>query len=145
MSNFSNYLWQILLAIYIISPIDAVPHFIDDLIASGVLFYLIYKNSKRKKHYQQSYSNSYSHNQSQYNKSTTHEAGNYMTLDKAYELLDVKPNASLEDINKSYKERMSKSHPDKVSHLGKELQDKASEITLKLNTAVDMIRKSRGN
>ncbi len=46
MSNFLSKLWPVLLAIYIISPFDAHPLFLDDLIAAGALFYMIYKNCK---------------------------------------------------------------------------------------------------
>jgi uncharacterized membrane protein YkvA (DUF1232 family) len=53
MSNIANYIWLILLAIYIISPIDAHPFLFDDLIAAVVMLYMLHKNSKRKKQYQQ--------------------------------------------------------------------------------------------
>jgi hypothetical protein len=143
MSNFFYYLWLILLALYIISPLDAHPLLLDDLIASGILFYLIYRNSKRKKHYRQYNSHSYSHNQSRYNKSTSHQTVGPLTIDKAYELLGVSPSSSLKDINKSYKEKMSKSHPDKVSHLSKELQEKAKELALQLNEALNIIKRHK--
>ena len=55
MSNVLNYLWQILLIIYIISPFDAHPLFLDDLIAAGFLIYTIYKKAKQNK--QQQYYN----------------------------------------------------------------------------------------
>ena len=42
---------------------------------------------------------------------------------------------------KAYKDKMTKSHPDKVSHLSKALQDKAQELTLELNAAYDLIKK----
>ncbi len=58
-------------------------------------------------------------------------------------MLGVDPNASWEEINKAYKEKISKSHPDKVSHLSEELQEKARELTLKLNQALDIIKRSR--
>ncbi|HDH53225.1 MAG TPA: hypothetical protein ENH24_01925, partial [Nitrospirae bacterium] len=62
MTGFLNYFWIILLAIYIISPFDAYPLFLDDLVAAGVLFYLLYRNAKKKK--QQQYYNHYSQSQS---------------------------------------------------------------------------------
>ena len=144
MTGILNYLWLILIAVYIISPFDAHPLFMDDLIAAGVLFYLLYKNAKQKKQRQQYnnyYSRSQSSNQSQQNK--TAESTGPITLDEAYRLLGVNPGASLDEISKSYRERMSKSHPDKVSHLSEELQEKAEELTLKLNEAFDLIKKHK--
>lgn len=142
MTGILNYLWLILLAVYIISPFDAHPLFMDDLIAAGVLFYLLYKNAKHKKQRQQYYdyyNRSQSANQSQQNQ--TAESGGPVTLDEAYRLLGVRRGASLDEINKSYREKMSKSHPDKVSHLSEELQEKAEELTRRLNEAFDLIKK----
>jgi hypothetical protein len=144
MTNFLKYLWPILLAVYIISPFDAHPLFLDDLIASGVLFYILYKNAKQRKQ-QQQYYNYY--RQSQSSSQSQQEAGTGprgpLTLDEAYRLLGVSPDASLDKINKVYREKMSKSHPDKVSHLSEELQEKAKELTLKLNEALDLIKKQK--
>ncbi len=142
MTNLLNYLWLILLIIYILSPFDAHPLFLDDLIASGILFYLIYKNVKQRKQQQQYYNYTYSQSQSshQSQQDKTTEFRGPLTLDDAYRLLGVSPDASWEEINKAYKEKMSKSHPDKVSHLSEELQEKAKELTLKLNEALDLIK-----
>ncbi len=137
MSNLIYYFWLILLIIYIISPFDIHPLFLDDLIAAGVLFYLLYKNAKQKKQ-RESY---YSQNQSQENKKT--ESEGHFSLGGAYRLLGVNPDASMEEVKKAYKEKVTKSHPDKVNHLSEELQEKAKELTLKLNKAIDIIERSK--
>jgi len=143
MTNLLNYLWIILLAIYIISPLDAHPLFLDDLIASGVLFYYLYKNAKKKK--QQQYNDYHGQSQTGYQSQKNRTTGPHgpLPLDDAYSLLDVNPSASWDEISRAYKEKMSKSHPDKVSHLSEELQDKAKELTLKLNEALDVIKRYR--
>ena len=135
-----NYIWLILLAIYIISPVDAHPMAIDDIIALGAFIYYMYKNSKQRKK-QQDYS--YFGNSDQSDNKTTTGSQGPLTLDDAYSLLGINRSASLEDINKAYKHKMIKSHPDKVSHMNEELQDKAKEITLKLNEALDLIKKHK--
>jgi len=140
MSNFLSKLWPVLLAIYIISPFDAHPLFLDDLIAAGAMFYMMYKNSKRKQQYEQYHSNSKKNNGSQ---SSTAYSSSQLTLDEAYKVLGVKRGSSLDEISKAYKEKMIKSHPDKVSHLSIELQEKAKELTLRFNDAIDLIKKSR--
>ncbi len=142
MANFLDYLWPVLIAIYIISPIDAHPLLWDDLIAAGALFYLLYKKTRHRKQ-QQQYDNYYSRSQ-QYRENKTGESGETFTLNDAYGLLGVGPDASWEEITRAYKEKMAKSHPDKVSHLSDELQEKAEEITLRLNEAIDMIKHSKG-
>jgi DnaJ like chaperone protein len=52
-----------------------------------------------------------------------------MGLNEAYRVLHVSPDATWREVQSAYKERMAKSHPDKVSHLGEELQKKAKELS----------------
>jgi DnaJ-domain-containing protein 1 len=139
MTKFFHYFWVIILIIYILSPIDAHPLFLDDLIASGVLLYLLYRNTGMKKR------ESYSQNYGRAQRGGVKSPSDSLTLEDSYRFLGVSPDTPLEEVKKAYKEKISKSHPDKVSHLGEELQEKASEVTLKLNSAMDMIRKNRGN
>jgi hypothetical protein len=145
MGNFINYIWIALLIIYIISPFDAHPLFFDDLIASGMLFYYLYKNSRRKKQYEQYYSH-HSRDNSSDNSRQNKFSGSQgpATLKEAYRLLGLNQNASLDELNRAYKLKIAKSHPDKVSHLSEELQDRAKELTLRLNEAFDLIKRHRG-
>ena len=140
MSNFLSYLWPVLIGIYIISPFDLHPLILDDLIAAGFLFYMLYKKSKQKKQ-QQNYN--YNQQSQSSHKSSGAESGGPLTLGKAYSLLGVTPETSSDDITKAYKDKMKKTHPDKVNHLSKELQEKAKELTLELNEAYDLIKKYR--
>jgi hypothetical protein len=146
MGNFINYIWIALLIIYIISPFDAHPLFFDDLIASGVLFYYLYKNSRRKKQYEKYYSN-YGQSKSEKSSDQNKFSGSQgpATLKEAYRLLGLNQNASLDELSRAYKLKIAKSHPDKVSHLSEELQDKAKELTLRLNEAFDLIKRYRKN
>ena len=141
MTKLLNYIWIILLVIYIISPFDAHPLFMDDLIASGVLFYVLYKNAKQKK--QQNFRDYFRQSQAghQSQQESTSASQGPLTLENAYRLLGVGPDSSLDEITRAFREKMAKSHPDKVSHLSEELQERAKEITLKLNEAIDLIKK----
>jgi|GEM_PF-3349014 len=145
MNNLLTYLWIILLGLYIISPFDAHPLFMDDLIAAGVLFYVLYKNARRKKDYEQYYS-SYNQSQSSGSSQESSKAASQgpVTLDEAYRLLGVTRSTPWDEIQRAYKEKIIKSHPDKVNHLSTELQEKAREITLNLNEALDIIKRSQG-
>lgn len=141
MGKILSYLWLVLLALYIISPLDAHPLFIDDLLASGVLFWLLYKNTQQKRQ-QQDYRTRFS-SSGQSHQSAESEQKRSLTLDEAYSIFDAESDTPFEEIKKRYKEKIAQSHPDKVSHLSKELQEKARELTLQLNNALDIIKKHR--
>lgn len=138
-----NKLWPVLLAIYIISPFDAYPLFFDDLIAAGVLVYILFKNSKLKQQQQQQYYNQGQAHSNQSHQNATSGTQGMMDLSRAYRLLDVTPENSLDEISRAYKDKMSKSHPDKVSHLNEQLQEKATELTLELNEAYELIKRHK--
>jgi hypothetical protein len=58
-----------------------------------------------------------------------------------YQLLDVAPDASADDIKRAFRREIAKYHPDKVQHLGKEFQEiaasKAAELTRAYKTLTD--------
>ncbi len=64
-----------------------------------------------------------------------------MGLDQAHKLLNVSPDTPWSEVQRAYKEKMAKSHPDKVAHLGEELQEKASELTVEINKAYNIIKR----
>lgn len=65
------------------------------------------------------------------------------SVDTAYEVLEVDPNASVTDIKKAYRALAVKYHPDKVAYLGDEMRNAANEKFQKLNEAYDLIKKER--
>ncbi len=137
MTNFVYYLQIVILILYILSPLDLHPLFWDDIIVSGILFYLWRRNSKQKR--QRIYSHYY--NQSQRNKENKTNA--HIGLKDAYRILGIKPGASLKEAGRAYKEKVARTHPDKAGHLSEELQEKAKELTIKLNNAFDIIKRSK--
>lgn len=138
MNKYKFYILVIILVVYIISPLDLFPFVFDDLIASGFLLYFWrkFKNQKNRRNY-------YSGGQSQANIKTG--SGGSMSLDDAYRLLNAKPDDPWSEVQKAYKEKMAKSHPDKVAHLGEELQEKANELTLQINKAYSIIKNDKGS
>jgi curved DNA-binding protein CbpA len=56
-----------------------------------------------------------------------------VALKNYYNLLEIAPAASAEDIKRSFRAQIARYHPDKVQHLGKEFQsmaaDRAAELT----------------
>lgn len=56
-------------------------------------------------------------------------------------VLGIGAGASAEEIRKAYRERMKEYHPDKVAHLGKELQDLALEKSQQIQRAYQQLSK----
>ncbi|HVA98999.1 MAG TPA: TerB family tellurite resistance protein [Bacteroidia bacterium] len=68
----------------------------------------------------------------------------YKDAESDYKILDSSPNASDDEIKKSYRKLAIKFHPDKVSNLGEEVQNAAKEKFQKVQQAYENIRKKRG-
>ena len=58
-----------------------------------------------------------------------------------YEVLGIPASASAEAIQSAYKARMKEYHPDKVAHLGEELQELAHRKVLEIQQAYQQLRK----
>jgi len=129
--------WLVLLAIYIISPFDAFPLFFDDLIAACVMAYLIYSHSMQKER------EGHAHSRQKIGENNKNISDSQLSLEEAYRILGLNAGATAEEISRAYKEKMARSHPDKVNHLSEELQEKAKEIALRLNHAYEVIQKNK--
>lgn len=66
-----------------------------------------------------------------------------LTLFDAYKILEVEPNASIEEIKKAYKAKVKQYHPDLVQNLGREIQELANRKLLEINYAFNLILKQR--
>jgi curved DNA-binding protein CbpA len=69
-----------------------------------------------------------------------------VTLKNYYELLEIAPDASAEEVKKSFRAQIARYHPDKVQHLGKEFQsmaaDRAAELTEAYRILSDTARRA---
>ncbi|MBP6978297.1 MAG: TerB family tellurite resistance protein [Bacteroidales bacterium] len=65
-------------------------------------------------------------------------------MDSAYQILEILPEASDEEVHKAYRRMAVKYHPDKVSHLGEDVQRAAKEKFQQLNQAYQDIKRHRG-
>lgn len=61
----------------------------------------------------------------------------------AYDVLEIQPSASDDDVKKAYRRMAMKYHPDKVSTLGEEAKQAATEKFRKVKEAYDAIKKRR--
>lgn len=64
--------------------------------------------------------------------------------ESAYKILEITPQATDEEVRKAYKRMAVKHHPDKVGHLGEDVQKAANDKFKEVNTAYDQIKKERG-
>lgn len=62
----------------------------------------------------------------------------------AYKILEIDPTASDDEVKKAYRKMAVKYHPDKVSHLGEDVQRSAKEKFQKLSESYEQIKKERG-
>ncbi|MDZ7740290.1 MAG: TerB family tellurite resistance protein [Bacteroidota bacterium] len=62
----------------------------------------------------------------------------------AYKILEITPEATDDEIKKAYRKMAVKFHPDKVSHLGEDVQRAAKQKFQMVQDAYDKIKKERG-
>ena len=61
-----------------------------------------------------------------------------------FRILEITPDASDEELKKAYRRMALKYHPDRVAHLGEDVQKAANSKFQELNAAYDQIKKQRG-
>lgn len=66
------------------------------------------------------------------------------TLDDAYKVLGITPDATDEEVRKAYRQMALKHHPDKVATLGEDVRKAAEKKFQEINDAKDRIYKARG-
>lgn len=62
----------------------------------------------------------------------------------AYKILEITPDANDEEVKKAYRKMALKYHPDRVAHLGEDVQKAANAKFQELNAAYESIKKERG-
>jgi len=65
-------------------------------------------------------------------------------INSAYDILEIVPEATDEEVKKAYRRLAIEYHPDKVSHLGEDIRKAATEKFQTLNAAYEQIKKQRG-
>ena len=66
------------------------------------------------------------------------------SANSAYKILEINKEATNDEVRKAYKRLAIKHHPDKVSHLGEDIQQAANEKFKEINQAFEQIKKERG-
>lgn len=66
------------------------------------------------------------------------------SLDGAYKVLEVTPDATDDEVKRAYRRRALKHHPDRVASLGEDVQKAAEEKFKQINEAYERVCKARG-
>lgn len=140
-------LWRIvaslLALLYTFMPYDFLPDFLvgwgwlDDII----ILYLLWHYFFRGKRVQPGSTGAQSENQ-QSSHSSTNASGRGQAIPKTpYEILDVPPGASQEEIKSAFKQLAGKYHPDKVEYLGDEFKALAEEKFKEIQDAYQKLKR----
>jgi DnaJ like chaperone protein len=62
----------------------------------------------------------------------------------AYQVLEIQPSATDEEVKKAYRRMAMKYHPDKVANAGEEIRQQATDKFRGINEAYEHIKKQRG-
>ncbi len=65
-------------------------------------------------------------------------------INSAYKVLEISPEATDDEVKAAYRKMAVKYHPDKVAHLGDDIQHAAKEKFQHLSAAYEEIKKQRG-
>jgi len=68
----------------------------------------------------------------------------FKEVDGDYKILEIKKNATNDEVKKAYRKMAVKFHPDKVSHMGDEYKESAKQKFQKMKDAYENIKKQRG-
>ena len=127
--------WPLLLGLlYLVSPIDAIPDTLlglgwaDDIALLLLAFWLV-------KRIIGGYSQTESYNSS----GPSQEESEPSAEKNPYKVLGVSQNATPEEIKSAYRKQAQRYHPDRVSHLGEELQQLAKQKFLEIQKAYEIL------
>lgn len=139
--------WLIVAAIvYFVLPYDFLPDFfglpgrLDDL---GLMAWLawFYRGHAREFLARRSREEDEGHTRTNdFDPGASTGAGGPTQFD-AHEVLGLSPSASPDDVRTAYRSRMQQYHPDKVAHLGEELQKLAHEKTQEIERAYRQLKR----
>ncbi len=146
-------LLSVLGALYVLSPYDALPDFLpllgqtDDLFVIFAVLYYLWKINIFHLFRRRPVSETANQQNSASGESTgSGEAGNRSgsASDTPYGVLGLEPDAGPEEIREAYRRLSQQYHPDKVAHLGQELQNLANSKFIEIQKAYEKLKKKGG-
>ena len=137
--------WLIVVAVlYLVFPRDLIPDYlgrglglVDDVLVMTLLTYFYRKHVRDFA----ARVGAESEQSGQREGSSRGQAAPSEDASNPYQILGIAPSASGEEIQAAYRARMSEYHPDKVAHLGEELQELAHRKALEIQRAYQKLHK----
>ncbi len=142
--------WALLLlcALYVLSPLDLFPDVLgpagrldDLLVALGTLYY-IYSGSRKAPGQDKDTGGRGGRRPGGSGSASSGQTAS--SASDPYDVLGVDRSEGFEEIRKQYKEKLLQYHPDRVAHLGRELQEVAEQKTKEITQAFQRIASERG-
>jgi len=138
-------------AVYTLCPFDILPDaipiggFIDEFLLLGLVVYFL-KNGRFPNFFNQwgkifywNHSSFEKQEEFKNNYEENHQNKNQVSQDDPYEILGINQGASQSEIRKAYLLAAQKYHPDKVEHLGKDLQKIAQDKFIQIQEAYTIL------
>ena len=123
--------------VYAIIPLDVLPDFmkplglLDDVVVLGIVIWHLLRLAKNRNSQGVRFAEGVSSPSQTAEKETPHA------------VLGVSLNATQEEIEKAYKQKIKEHHPDRVHGLGREIREVAERKTQQINEAYDILRKEQ--
>ena len=135
-----KWIWIILAILYVLSPYDLIPGlhgvgWLDDIFVMILLFRYLAKLNRLRTMQGSPFA-------SRQTNDTSHDdrtADNRHAPKSPFEILGVMPSASQDEIKAAYRKLASQYHPDKVAHLGEELQALADQRFKQIQHAYEQL------
>lgn len=99
-----------------------------------------YKQGQQQQRNQQGQQQGYKKQQRQQHYNTSP----YTTISKAYEILELENSATADDLKRAYRKMAKLHHPDRVAHLGEDVQKSAKQKFQKISDAYELIKTHKG-
>ena len=135
--------------LYVISPVDVIPDFlpglgwVDDLLVIGLLLWYMTRQSQGRSPWDVFRERMQGSRRTASNGPRPEDLTADFSAMDPYALLEVSPTASPDEIKSAYKRAVTRYHPDKVAHLGKEFQELAHKKLLAIQQAYETLQGTR--
>lgn len=154
MHSFMKWFPIIIMVLYFLSPLDLIPDvffpagFLDDLLVilvvlsgSPFLKKIISGYLKKFRDYPPPEDDSFFEQKDSFQENFGKSSKENSPVKSPWETLGIPESATLEEIKEAYRKRCREYHPDKVAHLGIELQKVANEEFKKIQSAYEFVKK----